>query len=77
MNNISPLGALAALVIVGITIEAVESQNKAAAYVLVFVILLGMITFNAATFRTQVGTLIATLNAPSRPAPTRSGPMPR
>ena len=63
MNNISPLGALAALVVVGITIEVVESQNKTAAYVLVLVILLGMITFNAAAFRTQVGIIVATLNA--------------
>lgn len=68
MDKISPLGALAALVVVGVTIEAVEGQNKQAAYALVFVLLLGIITFNAGTFRSQVTTLIALLNAKSSPA---------
>lgn len=62
MNKISPLGALAALVVVGVTIEVVEQQNRAAAYALVFLILLGMITFNANAFRAQMTTLVALLN---------------
>jgi hypothetical protein len=64
----SPLGVLAALVIVGVTIEVVEGQDKRAAYALVVLLLLGIITFNAARFRTEISALIATFNAPSRPS---------
>lgn len=66
MNNISPLAALAALVVIGISVEVVESQNKTAAYGLVLVILLGMITFNANAFNTQIRTIIGLLNAKSK-----------
>jgi hypothetical protein len=79
MQRISPLGALAAIVVLGVTVEVVEGQNKSAAYVLVFVLLLGMITFNASQFSQQVQTVIALLNSPSRPGtqPTSSTQVPR
>jgi predicted aspartyl protease len=66
MQNISPLGALAALVVVGITVEVVERESTRAAYALVLVILLAMITFNAAAFQRQVQAIIAALNARSK-----------
>jgi hypothetical protein len=67
MSKVKPLAALLALVVVGITVELVEQQNKQAAYMLVVLLLLGMITFNAAAFRTQLGMIIGVANAPARP----------
>lgn len=67
MKNVSPLGALVAIVILGITIEAVEQQSQKAAYVLVVILLLGMITFNARVFNQQIMAIIAVFNAPSHP----------
>lgn len=61
--RVSPLGALVAIVILGVTIEAVEQQSKQAAYILVVILLLGMITFNAAVFNRQLTALIAAINA--------------
>lgn len=65
MGKLSPLSVLLALVIVGVTVEIVEQQNKQAAYMLVLLILLGMITFNAAAFRVQLGRIIGVANAPT------------
>lgn len=64
--RVSPLGVLAAILIVGITIEAVERQNRSAAYALVVLILLGIITFNAKTFTAQINSVMAILNARSK-----------
>jgi hypothetical protein len=63
--KVSPLGALAAIVIVGITIEVVEQQSRAAAYMLVALILLGIVTFNAQTFQDQTTKILARLNMSS------------
>lgn len=65
--KVSPLGALFAIVIVGIVIEVVEHESKQAAYALVVLVLLGILTFNAAAFTTQVNTVIALVNARSKP----------
>lgn len=62
MYRISPLGALFAIVVIGITIEAVERQSRQAAYVLAIVVLLGIITFNAGAFTQQLGGIVAALN---------------
>jgi len=59
----SPLGVLFAIVIVGITVEVVEQQSKAAAYALVILLLLGIVTFNAQGFSGQFSRIIGTLNA--------------
>lgn len=76
MNNISPLAALGALLVIGVSIEAVEQQNKQAAYALAFVIILGMITFNATAFRQQISLVISLLNAKSGGGASFSGPKP-
>jgi hypothetical protein len=70
--KIPPLQALAAIVIVGVTLEAVERHSRAAAYGLLIVILLGVITFNADTFRRETEAIWAVLS--QKPKPTvRSG----
>jgi hypothetical protein len=70
--RLSPLAALAAIVIVGITLEAVERQSRAAAYGLMIVLLLGIVTFNADAFKRETDAIWATLN--QKPKPTvRSG----
>jgi hypothetical protein len=68
----SPLAALAAIVIVGITLEAVERQSRAAAYGLMIVILLGIVTFNADTFKRETEAIWAVLNQKPKPK-VRSG----
>jgi hypothetical protein len=73
MGPISPLGALFALIIVGVTIEAVEQQSKDAAYALVLVVLLAMITFNAKTFRQQLELILGVLS--TAPAQQKAAPM--
>lgn len=66
--KVSPLGALFAIVVIGIVIEAVEHESKQAAYALVVLILLGIVTFNATAFTTQINAIIATVNARSKPS---------
>ncbi len=66
--KVSPLGALVAIIVLGVTIEAVEQQSKPAAYTLVAILLLGMITFNAMQFNRQMNTIITLFNAPRAPA---------
>jgi hypothetical protein len=61
--NISPLGVLVALVVLGVTIEVVEQKSQSAAYALVILLLLGMVTFNSAAFTKQINLLIAFANA--------------
>lgn len=61
MKNISPLGVLFAIVVIGITIEAVERQSKGAAYALVLLVLLGIVTFNAGAFTAQINGIIGAL----------------
>lgn len=62
--KVSPLGALVAIVILGVTIEIVEQQDKKAAYVLVIILLLGMITFNSGAFTSQISAVLSVLNQP-------------
>lgn len=62
MMGISPLGVLISIVIVGITIEVVEQQSKPAAYGLAILVLLGMITFNAAAFSRQITAIVGVAN---------------
>jgi hypothetical protein len=50
----------------GVLVEIVEGQDRRAAYALVVILLLGMITFNAAQFQTQMKALISSLAAPSK-----------
>jgi hypothetical protein len=70
--KIPPLQALAAIVIVGVTLEAVERKSRPAAYALLIVILLGVITFNADTFKRETEAIWAVLS--QKPAPkVRSG----
>lgn len=64
--QISPLGALVAIVIIGVTVEVVEQQDRRAAYALVILLLLGVIVFNANAFTVQINRVIAAFNAPSR-----------
>lgn len=61
MNKLSPLGVLFAIVVIGITIEAVERQSKTAAYALVVLVLLGIITFNAGAFTAQLNGIVSAL----------------
>lgn len=75
--NIPPLAALFAIVIVGITVEAVERQSKQAAYALVILILLGIITFNAQLFSRQVAALLAVVNRPGKPGAGAGGARPK
>lgn len=63
--RISPLAALIAIVILGITIEAVEQQSEQAAYALVAILLLGMITFNAQAFSRESGAILSLLGQSS------------
>ncbi len=70
--KINPLAALFAIVIVGITIEAVERQSKQAAYALLVLILLGIVTFNARAFSQQMTNILALVNQASKPT-VRSG----
>lgn len=72
--DVSAIGILSALVLVGVTVEAVEAKSKKAAYVLVLVLLLGIVTFNAAAFRTQSSLLIAALNRRSVRKTSPRGP---
>jgi uncharacterized protein YcfJ len=67
--KVSPLGVLFAIVVIGITIEAVERQSRQAAYALAILVLLGIVTFNASAFSAQVAALTAALNR--RPTPKR------
>lgn len=76
MSNISPLGALLALVIIGITVEAVESVNKSAAYALVVLLLLGIITFNATAFSRQFALLVGVTNQVRKP-PVKAATSPK
>lgn len=62
----TPLSALFAIVIVGIMIEAVERQSKQAAYALVILLLLGVVTFNASKLTAQLAAINGILAAPSR-----------
>lgn len=71
--RVSPLGALFAIVVVGVTIEVVEQQSKPAAYGLVLLLLLGIITFNSATFTAQMGAVVAAVNGKSTPRRGGSG----
>lgn len=71
--KISPFGVLIALVILGVTIEAVEQQSKSAAYGLVALLLLGMITFNASAFTKQINLLVAFANSKPQPQPAKKG----
>lgn len=68
MFRVSPLGVLVAIVVVGVTIQVVEQKSREAAYALVVLILLGIITFNADTFNTQVARILTLFNAPSKSA---------
>lgn len=70
--KVSPIGALIAIVILGITIEVVERESQKAAFALTLVLLLGMITFNAAAFSQQINAIIALANY--RPASRRDSP---
>lgn len=74
MKNVTPLAALVALVVVGVTVELVEQQSKQAAYVLVVVLLLGMITFNAAAFNAQSRALLALFNSSSARSASQKRP---
>lgn len=67
--RVSPLGALFAIIVVGVTLEAVERQSRQAAYALAILILLGIITFNAGVFSQQIGAITAALNG--RPQPKK------
>jgi hypothetical protein len=64
--NTSSFGALISVLVMGITIEIVEHESKKAAYALVVLLLLGIITFNAGAFARQMGLIFALSNAPSR-----------
>jgi hypothetical protein len=63
---VSPLGALAAIIILGISVEAVERKSPQAAIALVVLLLLGIITFNSKEFYKQIAITMSALNAPSR-----------
>jgi hypothetical protein len=65
MFKLAPLGVLVAAVIVGITVEIVERQSREAAYALVVLILLGIITFNAQQFSAQMNAILAVLGQKS------------
>lgn len=60
--KVSPLGALFAIVIIGVTIEAIERQSRQAAYALAIIILLGIVTFNASAFSAQITAITAAFN---------------
>jgi len=69
--NVSPLGILATLMFIEVSIEAVENQSKRAAYALVIVVLLSMVVFNAQTFNQQMRMIIGMINArPAKPNAT-------
>ncbi len=72
--QLSPLAALFAVMVLGVTIEAIERQNKQAAYVLMVVLLLGVITFNAKAFQGQVNAIIGALLPKSYPKAKKSSP---
>ena len=67
--NVSVFGIIASIILVGASIEAVEGQNRRAAYALALLILLGIIVVNAQTFSVQFRMLMSALNA-RRLAPT-------
>ena len=46
----------------GVLVEAVESQDRRAAYALVVLLLLGVVVFNANAFRQRVAQLFEALN---------------
>ena len=69
--NVSPLGILATLMFIEVSIEAVENQSKRAAYALVIVVLLSIVVFNAQTFNQQMRMIIGMINArPAKPNAT-------
>jgi hypothetical protein len=61
--KLSPLSVLVALVIVGATVELIEQQDQKAAYVLVIILLLSIITFNAAAFNRQLQAVVGAFAA--------------
>ncbi len=63
--KISPLGALFAILIVGVTVSAVEQQSRRAAYALVVLVLLGIVTFNATVFTQQLNAIMTLVGARS------------
>lgn len=67
--KVSPLGVMLAIVVLGVTIELVEGQDKRAGYVLGGIILLGVITFNAGAFRQQVANIGEAINGIPRTKP--------
>lgn len=65
MGKVSPLLYIGAVLIIGVSIEVVEGQDRRAAWILVGVLLLGAITFNVQTFDQQLKLIMGILAQPS------------
>jgi hypothetical protein len=72
--KVSPIGVLAAIVIVGVTVEVVEQKSRQAAYALVVLLLLGIITFNSRAFSIEFARIMYVLNAPTRSSRNPTSP---